>query len=188
MVKLLKYELHSGGANGSDSAWGRIGSKYGLDSENIYHYYHGNKTPLGNNEITEEDFEEGKSMVLKVNKILKRRPHRYIDLLARNWCQIKYSTATYAIVNGVDLYTGVVNGGTGWAVAMSIISRHNTYIFNQDTSCWYKYDFKSLRFQQIDTIPVLTENFAGIGTRELQQNGIDAIYDVYNETIKINNV
>jgi hypothetical protein len=37
--------------------WGEIGEEYGVVSN---HYYHGTKTPNGNIEITEEQFERGK--------------------------------------------------------------------------------------------------------------------------------
>mgnify|MGYP007085180442 FL=1 len=52
------YVNHSGGAIGSDTMWGEIGEEYGVVSN---HYYHGAKTPNGNIEITEEQFERGAS-------------------------------------------------------------------------------------------------------------------------------
>jgi hypothetical protein len=46
--------LHSGGAKGSDSYWGTAGEKYGLlyDDKHQRHYYHQEKTPVGNVEIS----------------------------------------------------------------------------------------------------------------------------------------
>ena len=55
---LKGYINHSGGAHGADSAWEDIGAEYGMVSNK--HYYTGQKTPRGNTEITEEDFEQGR--------------------------------------------------------------------------------------------------------------------------------
>jgi len=176
------FILHSGGAIGSDRAWDQIGQKAGLLPDNINHYYLNTKTPFGNFEINTADFIEGKAMVKKANSILHRRPDNYMNLLARNWCQIKYSEATFAIANSLDLNTNIVGGGTGWAVAMSIIVEHPTYVFNQSDSKWYFFSSASKHFIECDT-PSLTKNFAGIGTREIQSNGQFAIVDCYSKTI-----
>lgn len=84
------YVNHSGGAIGSDTMWGEIGEEYGVVSN---HYYHGTKTPNGNIEITEEQFERGKQHVHKANETLHRRPDKYMNLLARNWIQVENSDA-----------------------------------------------------------------------------------------------
>lgn len=170
--------LHSGGAVGSDRAWEMMGYRYGLQKENVFHYYYNTKTPFGNKEISIDDFAEGRSMVKKANEILHRRPDKYINLLARNWCQVKYSDATFAIANGLDMNTNIVDGGTGWAVAMSIMANHPTFVYVQMSRQWYMYSFEMKKFVECDT-PTLTNNFAGIGTREINGAGLDAIANCY---------
>lgn len=176
------YINHSGGATGSDSYWGEIGSKYGVTNN---HYYYGKKTPTGNKEITKAEFEEGKQHVLEANKTLKRKPDNYMNLLARNWFQVKNADTVFAIADklvktkdGIE----VVDGGTGWAVQMAIDNRKPVYVFNQQTNEWLYYDYQMGAFNNWDETPKLTKNFAGIGTRGLKENGKKAIEAVYEAT------
>lgn len=173
------YVNHSGGAIGSDTMWGEIGEEYGVVSN---HYYHGTKTPNGNIEITEEQFERGKQHVYKANETLHRRPDKYMNLLARNWIQVENSDAVFAIG---QLKNNVVDGGTGWAVQMAIDVGKPVYVFDQDRNKWYTNVDKD--WIEIGT-PTLTPNFAGIGTRNINQNGIKAIRDVYENTFRIENL
>ena len=168
------YVNHSGGAVGSDSYWGAIGEKYGVLSE---HYYYGNKTPNGNNQITQEQFEEGKEHVMKANETLHRRPDSYMNLLSRNYAQVKNADAIFAVGH---LKNGIVDGGTGWAVQMAIDDNKPVYVYDQIRKQW----FANLNgsWQVFSGIPKLTKNFAGIGTRELNQDGKDAIKQVYENT------
>src|SRR5690606_25205572 len=81
-------------------------------------------------EISEEDYLDGISEVNKANKFLNRWGiHKYMNLLARNWAQVKYSKQIIAIGRIVDpgqktsrgycRSTGQsVDGGTGYAVQM----------------------------------------------------------------------
>ena len=173
--ELQGYVNHSGGAVGSDTYWGEVGARYGVTSN---HYYHENKTPNGNVEISQEDYLEGQSHVLDANETLHRKPEKYMNLLARNWAQVKYSDAVFAIGH---LTNGIVDGGTGWAVQMAIDARKPVYLFDQIRNQW----FKNLNGTWATSdIPVLTPNFAGIGTRELNDAGKRAIEAVYAKTLQ----
>lgn len=173
----MNYTLHSGGANGADITFEIIGREYGLI--NFNHYWYGKMNPHSNPEdkISEEDYQEGVKMVFESNKILKRKGfEKYMNLLARNWCQVKYSDATYAISS---ISSNKVNGGTGWACAMTIIENKPLYVFDQEKEQWYFWNDKKF---EVCVTPKLTENFAGIGTREINDAGINAIRNVYKKT------
>lgn len=169
-----KYVNHSGGAVGSDSYWDAIGEKYGVVSER---YYYGNKTPNGNHQITQEQFEEGKEHVLKANETLHRIPDAYMNLLSRNYAQVKNADAIFAVGH---LKNGIVDGGTGWAVQMAIDDNKPVYVYDQVRKQWFS-NINS-QWQVFSGIPKLTKNFVGIGTRELNQDGKDAIKQVYENT------
>ena len=171
--------LHSGGAIGADITFEKIGREFGMTEFN--HYWYGKMNPHSKpeDEISEEAYLEGIEMVHKANSILKRRGYeKYMNLLARNWCQIKYSDAVYAIssINGKK-----VNGGTGWACAMAIITNKPLYVFDQEKSKWYFWNDNNFEYC---VTPTLTENFAGIGSRNLKENGEQAIRNLFEKTIK----
>lgn len=186
---LKGFVNHSGGAVGADSVWGEEGAKYGATSN---HYYYGKKTPNGNTEISKEAFEDGKQHVLKANETLHRQPDKYMDLLSRNWQQVKNADAIYAIgtrqkpnirggavQNSQSKFAPTVNGGTGWAVQMAVDAGKTVYLFDQDVNRWFT--IEDGKWKPIDT-PTLTKNYAGIGTREINENGRAAIAEVYRKT------
>lgn len=177
------YINHSGGAVGSDSYWGEIGAKYGIASK---HYYReGSKTPNGNTPVSDKELAEANVHVTEANKTLNRRfptSNEYVNnLLRRNWFQVKNSDAIFAVSTIASNNT--VNGGTGWAVQMAIDNNKPVHVFDQDKGKWYEYNYSTKSWDETDT-PTLTKNFAGIGTRKLNDAGKKAIEEVYKKTFE----
>lgn len=182
MNKPEEYTLHSGGAVGSDYEWEVIGRKYGLI--NFNHYYYKDKTPYGNYPITDDMYNEGVEHVHKANEFLNRKPWKYLNILSRNWFQVKNSDAVFAVAKLKSCEE--VLGGTGWACQMAIDNEKPVYVFDEgDTfrGLWCKYNYLSKRFipLRFESVPELTKNFAGIGTRnisDLGKRGIELLYKV----------
>lgn len=190
--------LHSGGADGADSYWGMLGEQYGIKAN---HYKHGDMIK-GNTPITEEDAKEGKEKVLKAGKqtgaINKYAQNINKPELIRNWSQVKYSDIILAIgtmLKAGDKFTdgsnrvakiAQVSGGTGYAVQMAINEGKPVYVYDQIRKEWYKNIIG--KWEKSDT-PTITNNFAGIGTRALNEDGKKAIRDVYEKSFskKTNN-
>lgn len=185
---MTEYICHSGGCPGADMTWENEGSKYGVKT--IAYSFQGH-TQYGKNQkiLTMKELEEGYEHVLKANLTMKREmghvPRYMKGLLARNWFQVKNSEAIFAV--GKLDNTGMVNGGTGWAVQMAIDNKKPIYFFDQTPpSCdlggpvlWTYFDYGVNIFVPLTIGPKLTENFAGIGTRALNEYGKSAIENVY---------
>ena len=118
-----------------------------------------------------------------------------MNLLARNWSQVKYSTQIFAIGYIVEpgkkspkgYYSKskyqTVDGGTGYAVQMGVNNNKDIYVFDQNIKSWFRWSYSTLTFIKLEKTPKITsENFAGIGTREITTEGIEAIKDVYRKT------
>ncbi len=176
----MKYICHSGGCPGSDMIWENESAKYGI--ETIAYSFWNHKQESKNQKIlSPKELEEGFSHVLVANNSLKRNAggimYPYIkNLLSRNWHQVKNSESVFAI--GKFLTKEIVAGGTGWAVQMSIDNKKDVFLFDQKHVNWNKFNYVTMVFDVIDYIPKLTENFAGIGTREIDENGINAIKEI----------
>jgi len=173
-----------------------IGAKFGVKT-NAYSYktkYHKSGDKV---EISDEDYEEGVKMIMIANKTLKRFGiNKYMNLLARNWAQVKYSTHIYAV--GAIISPGdkcskgyvnkskneIVSGGTGYAVQLGIDNNKAVYVFDQNKDNWFRWSYTLLSFIKVEDVKIKTENFAGIGTREIKTNGIKAIQEIYNNTFK----
>lgn len=183
-VSLSLFTNHSGGAVGADTVWDQIGQEFGM-TDTKHYYVEGNKTPSGNTAITQIVANEADVKLRKANETLGRRfptSSKYIDnLLRRNWQQVKNSDAVFAVGNINNAKTKV-EGGTGWAVQMAIDNETPVFVFDHNSSKWYTWN--NDRFIVTET-PTLTKNFAGIGSRKIQESGKQAIRDVYKKTIDI---
>ena len=186
------YTNHSGGALGADIAWDLIGRDYGFD--NHIHYYYGIKTPHGNKALSYTEIQEGIFQAKKAARVLGRTwVDKHSNLLGRNWFQVKNSTRILAVGNFVKPLQPtsrgflskakkiVVDGGTGYAVEMGIANNKEVYVFDCISNKWF--NWCGVVYRECET-PILSLNYAGIGTRNLPDTGINAIIQVYKETIE----
>lgn len=190
-----EYFLNSGGAVGSDFLWGELGKEYGIPEENIKHW-----RPEDYTKLSPADKWGVDAWVEKTCEILGRpfKPQsKYYPLIARDWFQVDYSDAVYAvgriiIPDGKDPsgYTNtsgndIVSGGTGYAVSMGIQLGLPVYVFDMNTNDWYRWwDSRNCFLPEYRNVPTLTKRFAGIGSRQITDEGIQAIRNVYEKTFK----
>jgi hypothetical protein len=190
---------HSGGALGSDTLWELFCELYSIK---VMAYSYKTKNHKGPNkiEISDEDYNEGILKIKKANKLLGRKNiDKHMSLLARNWAQVKYSQEIFAI--GTILKEGdisksgyivtskspSVDGGTGYAVQMAILNEKTVYVFDQNVNSWFKWSYIIDRFLKIKGTPkIQCENFAGVGTRDINAAGKKAIEQVFIESFENN--
>jgi hypothetical protein len=195
-IDKTKLTLHTGGALGSDSYFEKVSIEYGI-SVRAYSYktkYHNSPNKV---EISEEDYLDGISEVNKANKFLNRWGiHKYMNLLARNWAQVKYSKQIISIGRIVDpgqktskgycRSTGQsVDGGTGYAIQMGINNMRDVWVFDQFIGKWFRWSYSSMSFVESECPSIMSNDFAGIGTRDINQSGINAIEDVFKKTFSL---
>jgi hypothetical protein len=177
---MVGYTNHSGGCPGADMFWETVGEEFGVKTiaYSFYNHVQQSKNP---HILSIEELQEGLERVRIAAKVLRRpvdHQYPYIkNLLARNWFQVKNSEAVFA-VGWLDSLT-TVKGGTGWAVQMAVDIGRPVFVFDQKTNRWYEFNYDEHCFVAIDHIPTLTKNFAGIGSRDLTDDGIEAIINVY---------
>lgn len=185
---------HSGGAVGSDTEWEIIGQEFGVKTK-AYSYKTAKHESINKVEISEQDYKEGVEEINKANKWLNRYGiHKYMNLLARNWAQVKYSDQVIAIgtivrkgeKNPKGYYNkgkwDMVDGGTGYACQMAINHERPVYVFDQVRDKWFRWSYSSLCYMECKCPKITHQNFAGIGTREIKENGKLAIREVFNKT------
>lgn len=177
------YLNHSGGCPGSDMEWENESIKYGINT--IAYSFPGHHQEGKNPKIlNESELNEGFDNVKIAEKGIKRPLFKiqyqpYIkNLLSRNWFQVKNAEAIYAIGTFFNNKHSLVNGGTGWAVQMAINNKKPIYLFEQNFNMWYEYNYFLNKFSPLLHIPKLTKNFAGIGTRKINDNGKNAIKEI----------
>ena len=161
------YTLYSGGALGADKAWAEAARKQG---HKIEEFRAGQAGP------------EVDVFLNKANQTLKRS-FTGQPLLRRNYLQVKDSDMVLAVS---ELLPGnkIVKGGTGWAVQMGIDKGIPVEVFNQKDNTWYKWNGKEFEKQTADYSPTPTQNYTGIGTRNLTKQGKAAIDKVVSKMQK----
>jgi hypothetical protein len=182
------YINHSGGCEGADMAWETVGLEYKIKTISYSFYGHtqygGNPYIMSSNELN-EGWKACEIASETLQRPLERARSTYVrKLICRNWFQVKHSDSIYAIGMLEKGKDHLVNGGTGWAVQMAIDNKKSVYLFEQDMNTWLIFDYSQAKFIRYNGTPILTNDFAGIGTRNINDKGLQAIVDVYKETFK----
>lgn len=184
------YKLYSGGAVGSDTEWANVANEYGLGK--TVHY-----RPETLDVLTPEQMQEVETQYAAAANRLGRKlldANSYVGkLVRRDYLQAKAADEIFAIGHilspgsknskgyTVNSVISSVDGGTGYAVQMAIDLHKPVHVYDQVYKQWYKFDYNDNTFVVEDT-PTLTTNFAGIGTRQLSEDGKQAIRDVFEKT------
>lgn len=181
-MEKIEFVNHSGGAAGADTWFELEGARYGVKT--VAYSFSGHSTNSKNaKKLNDLELEEGLRKVLitapSINRDITYQTRYVRNLLSRNWFQVKNSDAIYAVASFQNNPHTIVNGGTGWAVQMAIDSCKNVYVFDQNQSKWFAYDYVQKRFRPLAQIPKLTPHFAGIGSRTLHETGAVAITELY---------
>jgi hypothetical protein len=182
------YICHSGGCAGSDMEWETQAKQYGIKT--ISYSFPGH-VQEGENQVilTPDQLNEGWKQVTAAEKGIKRSLYNIqnnpyvLNLLCRNWYQVRESEAIYAIGYFFKGSNKIVNGGTGWAIQMAINNKRPVYLFEQKLNQWFTYYYPADSFVEINAVPSLTQNFAGIGTREINESGKNAIKEILAQNI-----
>lgn len=188
----MNYINYSGGANGADTEWHMIGLKYGFKKH--VHWREPNMRSVDSNVLringvsakpcTQEDYDEGIKVMINVAKVLKRNlSKKYAHYQYRNWLQVKYADAVFAVSSIIN---NQVEGGTGYACHAAIIELQKpVYVFDKNVKHWFEYSYETNQFEPCDT-PTLTPAYAGIGSRDIDDDCKEAIRNVYQKTIDLN--
>lgn len=193
------YTNHSGGAEGGDLIWDSEGRKIGINNHNHYTVAYYDKLSTQEKEVLNTEYLEtvkflGRGVISKdtyAGKLVRR------DMLQANKGNaifgitelVKPNTKGRKGYSNKMLYS-IPEGGTGYALARGILSNKPTYVFNQSSEYgneigWYKWNNVIKDFEKTIT-PTLTKDFTGIGSREINSLGKQAIADVYEKTFNNN--
>lgn len=165
-----EFTNHSGGAYGADTLWDTIGRRFGV--VNHKHYRDSGNTKLSNTlnksgvtatALSSEQMETARIEIKKLLGVLYPNTTEG-NLQVRNYYQVINSNGIYAIAT-LNKDSNGVTGGTNTAVQLGIKLNKPVYVWDLNTESWYKFDGK--QFVITDT-PTLTRNFAGVGTRDIE--------------------
>lgn len=163
---------HSGGAYGADAAWDVVGREFGV--VNHKHYRDGANTNLSArlkksgvkaSILTKELMDKARTEIFNLLNIQYKDDIRG-NLQVRNYYQVSNADSVLAIAE-IDRNSKnrSVKGGTNTAVQLAIKMNKPVYVWDTSSEQWHVHTKDG--FVVSDT-PVLTENFAGVGTRDIE--------------------
>jgi len=203
----FKTYVTSGGAKGADTEFAKQADRMGIPTINYTFGGHakGIRATGFQRVLSTTELEEADSHIREANKnIGKKVPNKEFsrNLQRRNWYQIKYADAVYAIGEferpqiretgeGEQLFIKgqtQVKGGTGLSVQMAIDNGKPVFFFNQAEGVWYKWNQGANKglgmFTHIKEPPAPPRRFAGIGTRNINEAGRQAIKTLFEDNWK----
>jgi uncharacterized protein YuzB (UPF0349 family) len=182
----------SGGAEGADTIWGQWAKK---NDYNVIHYsFNKHNSKCNKNDIcilNDEQLKMADDFLLRANKSLKRMWPTYnpyvANLLRRNWYQVNETRSVYAVGKFVH---GRIDGGTAWAIQMYLdrflidgenIKQCFAFFFDQELNRWFKFNAKEQIWEKLSDMPPKPSGiWTGIGTRQLNEKGYQAIENLMN--------
>ena len=181
----VKPLLLSGGAKGADHEWTKYAINHNHDIVNWS--FSGHSAATESTKLSNDHLSNANKFVERANKhILRRFPsnnEHVNNLLRRNYYQICDTERVYAISTFIDDKSLLkVGGGTAWALQMYLdrflfdnedINLCELYLFEQSKELWFSW--KIDQWIQIDQPPNPYGVYTGIGTRDINQAGINAI-------------
>lgn len=166
------FTNHTGGAYGVDTMGCYIGLSVGF--KNHVHLRPENNTRLSKKLrvlmmaptiVTSEELDFAKN---EINRLLGTNHRRCIasDLKFRNYYQVSNSEAVFCFAPKISDTS--VSGGTDVALQLAIKMNRGAYVFDTNTLSWFTYNDESGTLCSIDYVPTLTQNYAIVGTRDVE--------------------
>ena len=187
-----EYTNHSGGAYGGDTFWDIIGREFGVTKH--MHYKDAGNANLSQKlknagvtatVLTKEQMDTARTEV--ENLLGKKYPDTLEgNLQVRNYYQVANADAVFAIAK-LNQNDDGVSGGTNTAVQLGIKLNKPVYVWDITSEKWFVWNAKTEtlagesnptfeEYYELDaegrvtdnTVPKLTTNFAGVGSRDIE--------------------
>jgi hypothetical protein len=172
--------LYSGGANGSETVFGELSERFGLQEINFSFEGHAQGRTRGRKLLNERELAAGDVSLLYVSRRLKRNYSKESEIrkvLQSIWHQVSWSDQIFVI--GLVQEDGTVVGGTGWAVELARMWRKNLWVYDQDKGVWFRWINESWA----PGVPVIeAARFCGTGTRNIKTEGRQAIEELFERS------
>ena len=178
LTNTKKATFFSGAARGADTYWSSVAARYGIKTTNFEKDYYDKASTKARSKM-----DEGIANVAHhLNESIPTYGTLTYKLFARDIAQSRAAEGIFAIARINE--QGKVEGGTRVAVYDAILSLTKpVYVFDMNTNQWNVYDHISGEFKPCKE-PRLLEKSAVIGSRELTDEGKQAIRDILKHSME----
>jgi hypothetical protein len=177
MIAKEEYTLYSGGLKGAEAAFGEAAEQWGINEVNFT--FSGQKISRQKNEVvlSDDDLKRGDISMELVSKMMSRtyyETEKIRKVLQTIFHMVNKGHQVFVI--GTILEDNTVKGGTGWAVELAKLFNRPLAVFDQEKNGWYSWKQGAWT---PDTPKIESKTFVGSGTRNLLDNGKEAIEKLF---------
>ncbi|NUR57083.1 MAG: hypothetical protein HOQ29_21795 [Acidobacteria bacterium] len=174
------YILFSGAAPGAEAEFGACAERHGIEEVNFTFDGHTEARRRGIRVLNHEELQAGDVSLAYVSRLMHRR---YTDsptlrkILQTLWYQVNSGQEIYVI--GVVQDDLTVRGGTGWGAEFAKLCNKPLFVFDQDRNGWFRWSGED--WEKSDVPRITHPHFTGTGTRQIHDNGRQAIEDLFEK-------
>jgi len=179
--------LYSGGAAGTEAAFGEMAEGYGMREVHFSYPGHEPVRRRGLKVLSERELRQGDVSLSYASRRMAREfeaSQAFRRVLQTIWHQV--SNADQVLVIGTLQEDGTVRGGTGWGGELARVWNKRLSVFDQERGGWYSWDATEHEWAPTDTPKIVARRFCGTGTRELNEAGRKAIQQVFELSFPAN--
>lgn len=178
MLNPKQCVLYSGGAAGTEQFFGALAERWGIEEVNYSFEGHQIERTRGVRILTSEELALKDVSLTYVSKLMNReytRAPMFRKVLQSICWQV--SSGHEIIVIGSIQPDNTVKGGTGWGAEFAKICNKPLLVFDQVKNDWFSWEKDAWQPEKDPCI--LRAHFSATGTRFLEDNGRDAIQDLF---------
>jgi len=184
-METSRATLFSGGAKGSEAAFGAAAEAHGLDEVTFVFAGHEAVRQRGQRELSAEDLALRDVSVQYVTKLMRRDyPSHTTDetsfrRLLQSICW-QVASGQEVFVVGEILPDMTVRGGTGWGAEFAKLCNKPLFVFDQQRLGWFRWE--PTHWLPVKSPCITRQRFTGTGTRSLTEAGDQAIVDLFTRS------
>ena len=129
-------------------------------------------------ELSEAELRQGDFSLVYVSKRLGRVLSEIPlvrNILQTIWYQINAASQVFVI--GAIQNDDTVRGGTGWGAELARLWKKPIFVFDQERKAWFSWN--GAKWELCASPAIGRENFAGLGTQNLTEDGKRAIFELF---------
>lgn len=177
MTDISKITLFSGGHKGAEAEFGKLAEAWHMKEVNISFEGHIAERTRGVKVLSLEELQKGDVSMEIVSKLMKRT-YSKMDKIRKVIQSIFHmvNSGYHVIAVGWIQEDKTVKGGTGWGVELAKLFNRPLSVYDQKQNGWFSWEGN----QWVANTPVITsDTFAGTGTRNLSDEGKQALCDLF---------
>lgn len=183
MLDTKECILYSGGAAGTESFFGALAERYGIEEVNYSFEGHQLDRTRGARMLTSEELALKDVSLTYVSRLMNRQYTRaplFRKVLQSICWQVSSGHEVWVV--GAIQEDGTVTGGTGWGAEFAKICNKPLFVFDQLQAAWFTWEKEA--WAKVENPVISHRHFTATGTRFLEDSGRAAIEALFERSFK----